>query len=106
MQGENLLPCHIPAVSDSSGGGGGGGCTMDTLYLARASSPTTVNPWVAACRSWWQGLGVIKLAKELTAQQDPQTQRGEKEGGDVGKEHGGGGGLPEHALYSWLCRSQ
>lgn len=48
-QGENVLLCHIPAVSNSSGEGG---CTMDTLYLAQDSSPTQVNPTVAACRTW------------------------------------------------------
>lgn len=84
-QGENLLPCHIPAVSDSSEGGGGGGCTMDTLYLAPAPSPTKVNPSVAACRTWWQGIGGIRLAKEITAQHVPWKQRGENQGGELEK---------------------
>lgn len=48
-QGENVLPCPIPAVSKPSRGGG---CTMHSLYLRRASSPTEVNPSVAACRAW------------------------------------------------------
>lgn len=46
---QTFLPCHIPAVSNSSRGGGH---TMDTLYLAQASGPTKVNPAVTACRTW------------------------------------------------------
>lgn len=48
-QGENVLPCPIPAVSKSPRGGG---CTMHPLCLTGASSPTDVNPSVAACRAW------------------------------------------------------
>lgn len=101
-QGENVLLCHIPAVSNSSRGGG---CTMDTLYLAQASSPTQVNPTMAACRTWRDRANRTNCLGNNCPGGPRGTEGLEGESGDVlGKNTGIG--VQKLGLYSWLSHSQ